>query len=35
MKTKRAIIVAMYMIPTTASIRLKERAAPDAGVTSL
>ena len=34
METKRAIMVATYMIPTTDSIRLNEGAAGDAGVTS-
>ena len=33
-ETKRAIIVATYMIPITASIRLSERASGDDGVTS-
>lgn len=34
MDTKRPIIVATYMIPTTDSIKLNERATGDAGVTS-
>jgi hypothetical protein len=34
METKRAIIVATYMIPIIASIKLNARAPGDAGVTS-
>ena len=33
-ETKRAIIVATYIMPITASIRLNARAAGDAGVMS-